>query len=132
MAEKRGLLLYDLQFFAKDGPGGEKTEPATSKKLSDARNEGQVCKSKELDMAVTLVATFLMLRVVLGFIGSNFMQIFYDIYNKLAFFALLVICCFSSLLWFTELSFKVFTIFSGMDLSNVWNRYKTGNYTCYS
>ncbi|MEY8332886.1 flagellar biosynthesis protein FlhB [Lachnospiraceae bacterium 47-T17] len=83
MAEKRGLLLYDLQFFAKDGPGGEKTEPATSKKLSDARNEGQVCKSKELDMAVTLVATFLMLRVVLGFIGSNFMQIFYDIYNKI-------------------------------------------------
>ena len=27
------LLKLDLQFFAKDGPGGEKTEPATSKSL---------------------------------------------------------------------------------------------------
>ena len=24
------LLAYDLQFFAKDGPGGEKTEQATT------------------------------------------------------------------------------------------------------
>ena len=39
------MLLYDLQFFAKDGPGGEKTEPATDKKLRDARKEGQVAKS---------------------------------------------------------------------------------------
>ena len=30
-------LRYNLQFFAKDGPGGEKTEPATAKKLEDAR-----------------------------------------------------------------------------------------------
>ena len=42
------ILRYDLQFFAKDGPGGEKTEEPTSKKLSDARNEGQVAKSKEV------------------------------------------------------------------------------------
>ena len=40
------ILKYDLQFFAKDGPGGEKTEEPTSKKLSDARKEGQVAKSK--------------------------------------------------------------------------------------
>ena len=38
------MLVYNLQFFAKDGPGGEKTEPATQKKLSDARKEGQVAK----------------------------------------------------------------------------------------
>ena len=30
-------LEYDLQFFAKEGPGGEKTEEPTSKKLEDAR-----------------------------------------------------------------------------------------------
>ena len=37
-------LEYDLQWFAKDGPGGEKTEPATAKKLRDAREEGKpVC-----------------------------------------------------------------------------------------
>ena len=40
------LLKLNLQFFAKDGPGGEKTEPATSKKLNDIRKEGQVAKSK--------------------------------------------------------------------------------------
>ena len=41
-------LGMNLQLFAKDGPGGEKTEPATSKKLDDIRKEGQVAKSKEL------------------------------------------------------------------------------------
>ena len=31
------MLEYNLQFFAKEGMGGEKTEPATAKKLQDAR-----------------------------------------------------------------------------------------------
>ena len=30
---KNQILKYDLQWFAKDGEGGEKTEPATAKKL---------------------------------------------------------------------------------------------------
>ena len=34
--EQKLLLQLDLQFFAKDGPGGEKTEEPTSKKLEDA------------------------------------------------------------------------------------------------
>ena len=83
MADRHDLLLYELQFFAKDGPGGEKTEPATSKKLSEARSEGQVCKSRELEMAISLVALFLMLRVVLSFMGTNFIQVFHDIYDKI-------------------------------------------------
>ena len=83
LADHKLLLIYDLQFFAKDGPGGEKTEPATSKKLSDARSEGQVCKSKELDQAATLVVLFLMLKMMVSFMGSNFLQIFHDIYNKI-------------------------------------------------
>ena len=33
------LLPYNLQFFAKDGPGGEKTEPATNKKLDETRKQ---------------------------------------------------------------------------------------------
>lgn len=49
MTENRILISYNLQFFAKDGPGGEKTEPATSKKLNDVRKEGQVAKSKDID-----------------------------------------------------------------------------------
>ena len=43
------LLEYELQWFAKDGEGGEKTEPATAKKLQDARENGQVAKSQELN-----------------------------------------------------------------------------------
>jgi flagellar biosynthetic protein FlhB len=83
LADRQYLLEYNLQFFAKEGPGGEKTEPATSKKLSDARNEGQVCKSKELDQAASLVVLFLMLRSLMSYIGEHFLQIFPDIYNKI-------------------------------------------------
>ena len=39
---------YDLQLFAKDGEGGEKTEEPTAKKLTDARKKGQAAKSKEI------------------------------------------------------------------------------------
>ncbi len=77
------LLDYNLQFFAKDGPGGEKTEPATAKKLSDARSEGQVCKSRELEQAATLVALFLLLRMFVGSMGSGFIEVFYDVYRKI-------------------------------------------------
>ena len=36
------ILEYNLQFFAKDGEGGEKTEDATPKKLEEARKEGYI------------------------------------------------------------------------------------------
>ncbi len=49
------ILEYNLQFFAKDGPGGEKTEEPTSKKLEDARKEGQVAKSKEVTSAFEML-----------------------------------------------------------------------------
>ena len=48
------VLCYNLQWFAQDGEGGEKTEPATEKKLKDAREEGKVAKSKELTAAFDL------------------------------------------------------------------------------
>ena len=41
-------MPLDLQMFAKEGPGGEKTEDATSKKLEDVRKEGNVAKSFNL------------------------------------------------------------------------------------
>lgn len=58
MEEMKRYLEYDLQWFAKDGPGGEKTEPATAKKLRDAREEGKVAKSRELNFAMDLIALF--------------------------------------------------------------------------
>ena len=55
--EKNLILRYDLQWFA-SGEGGEKTEPATAKKLEDARKEGKVAKSKELTAAFDLIVLF--------------------------------------------------------------------------
>ena len=63
MIYKKSLLLpYDLQFFG-DGPGGEKTEEATGKRLSDTRKKGQVAKSQELAHSFELLALFIMLRL---------------------------------------------------------------------
>ncbi len=80
---KEHLLKYNLQFFAKDGPGGEKTEPATAKKLSDAREEGQVAKSRELANAFGLIALFLILRLYVATIGTRFMETLSTVYNKI-------------------------------------------------
>lgn len=66
MEFNKKLLSLDLQFFAKDGPGGEKTEDASSKKLSDARKKGQVAKSKDLVSAIFLVTIFATLKSLLG------------------------------------------------------------------
>ncbi|MCM1252225.1 MAG: flagellar biosynthesis protein FlhB [Clostridium sp.] len=77
------LLEYNLQFFAKDGPGGEKTEEPTSKKLEDARKEGQVAKSKEIANAVELFALFVVLRLWTGYLGSSFVGMFQNIYTQI-------------------------------------------------
>lgn len=84
MEEKQYFFIeYNLQWFAKDGEGGEKTEPATAKKLKDAREEGQVAKSKELSAAVDLIALFLVLKGFISFIGRNLLDTFSVIYNKM-------------------------------------------------
>lgn len=81
MYEEKALLIpYNLQFFAPDGEGGEKTEDPTSKKLSDARKEGKVAKSKEIVNGVSLLGFFLALRIFLGFAGVRIEEIFRWIY----------------------------------------------------
>ena len=77
------LLQYDLQFFAKDGPGGEKTEEPTTKKLADARKEGQVAKSKEIASAFELLVLFLDLKFWTGFLGESFVGMFRNIYTHI-------------------------------------------------
>ncbi|MBQ8822641.1 MAG: flagellar biosynthesis protein FlhB [Lachnospiraceae bacterium] len=77
------LLEYDLQFFAKEGPGGEKTEPATDKKLRDARKEGQVAKSREIANGLGLLALFLVLKFYAGYMGTSFLSLFSDMYNRM-------------------------------------------------
>lgn len=84
MLERRDLLLaYDLQWFAKEGPGGEKTEPATSKKLKDAREEGKVARSQELNSAAMLIALFLSLRIFISYLGEGFIGVFQLFYQKI-------------------------------------------------
>ena len=77
------LIEYNLQWFAKDGDGGEKTEPATAKKLADARKEGQVAKSQELNSAISLIALFVILKIFVSFVGERFLGMFQLIYNKI-------------------------------------------------
>ena len=75
------LIQLNLQFFAKDGPGGEKTEQPTAKKLNDARKRGQVAKSKEIASALGLFSFFIVLKLYVGSIGSNFIMGFHAVYS---------------------------------------------------
>lgn len=77
------IIEYNLQFFAKEGPGGEKTEPATAKKLEDARKEGQVAKSREVANGLGLLALFLVLKIWVGNMGISFMEAFSAFYNRI-------------------------------------------------
>ena len=76
-------MRYDLQWFAQDGEGGEKTEPATQKKLNDARKEGKVAKSKELTSAFMLIALFLILKIFISYIGNHLVSVFDIVYNRI-------------------------------------------------
>lgn len=84
--EVRLRLEYDLQFFAKDGPGGEKTEVPTAKKLNDARKEGQVAKSKEIITALMLLALFVVIKFYIGNLCQQMIECFsefYDLFGKI-------------------------------------------------
>ena len=78
-----GPLSLSLQFFAKDGPGGEKTEEPTAKKLSDARKDGQVAKSKDLSSSVLLLVSFLVLKNMVSSMGNSFISCFRENYTRI-------------------------------------------------
>lgn len=77
------MMQYNLQFFAKEGQGGEKTEPATQKKLDDARKEGQVAKSREIANGLSLLALFLILKLYVGTMGTSLMALFSNFYDSI-------------------------------------------------
>ena len=87
MEKQRFLFSYRLQFFAKEGPGGEKTEEPTSKKLTDARKDGQVAKSQELNNGVALLGLFLILKMFVSYIGNKFIDSFDFAYSKIELYA---------------------------------------------
>ncbi|HHT98117.1 MAG TPA: flagellar biosynthesis protein FlhB [Clostridiales bacterium] len=76
------MVEYNLQYFA-DSPAGDKTEDATSKKLSDARKEGQVAKSKELNNAASLIMFFLILKLFVGFMSTEFINAFRLVFSNI-------------------------------------------------
>lgn len=75
------LIPYNLQFFADEG--GDKSEDATTKKLGDARNEGQVAKSTELITASSLATLFIILKLFSGFIGTRFIDTYYSSFHNI-------------------------------------------------
>lgn len=75
------MVPFDLQWFAKDGEGGEKTEQPTAKKLSDARADGKVAKSRELDNAVGLLLLFIILRSTMQNLGDGMLGLFDTFYG---------------------------------------------------
>ena len=76
-------IKYNLQFFAEDANGAEKSEQPTAKKLNDARKEGQVAKSQEVATAFSLLALFIILRLLYPFMGTNFTGVFERVYNNI-------------------------------------------------
>lgn len=60
------LLRLDLQFFAE-----EKTEKATPKKRQDSRKKGQVTKSQDVNTALLLLFSFILLFVFGGFMKKH-------------------------------------------------------------
>lgn len=76
------MLELRLQFFAAEGPGGEKTEEPTAKKKEDTRKDGKVAKSKELSSGVELIALFLILKFWIGNMGEQFLELFHNIYER--------------------------------------------------
>jgi len=83
IAQASFLLPYHLQYFANEGSGGEKTEEATTKKLQDARKEGQVAQSKELITASALATLFIVLKTFVGYIGNSFIETFQRDYQNI-------------------------------------------------
>lgn len=81
--EHKYLLEYNLQWFAKDGEGGEKTEPATAKKLRDAREDGKVTKSRELTAAFDIIVLFLVLKIFISFVGERLIGAFSYVYDRM-------------------------------------------------
>ncbi|MBV4424053.1 fused FliR family export protein/FlhB family type III secretion system protein [Clostridium tyrobutyricum] len=56
-----------LLVFAKD----DKTEEATPRKKSEARKKGQVAKSKEVSLAMTLLVSTLLIAILGGYVGTQ-------------------------------------------------------------
>jgi len=74
---------FDLQFFAEDGPTGQKTEDATPKQREKQRKEGNVLKSMEVNTVAVLLTGFIMLIMTKKLFMENLVKYFNYIYGEL-------------------------------------------------
>ncbi len=70
-------LKFDLQLFSE-----EKTEEPTPKKIRDAREEGNVLQSKEVNSAFVILAVFIMINLSGVFIGKTLKRTTAYIYEE--------------------------------------------------
>lgn len=70
-------FIINLQLFAE-----ERTEPATPKRRREAREKGQVAKSREIVTAVLLLATFLAMRIFADSIFNNLSELLRFFFNS--------------------------------------------------
>lgn len=73
----RSQLQLDLQFFA-----GEKTEKATPKKREDERKKGRVAKSQDINTALLLLFSFIVLASFGSFMGSRMIEIYRAVFTN--------------------------------------------------
>jgi flagellar biosynthetic protein FlhB len=69
----------NLQLFADE----EKTEKPSPKKRRDAREEGQILQSKEVNTVVILFSCFLALKIFGGFMTKQLSNMMSDIFNEI-------------------------------------------------
>ncbi|MDR7856253.1 flagellar biosynthesis protein FlhB [Tissierella sp.] len=74
------ILKINLQLFASD----EKTEKPSPKKRRDAREEGRVLQSKEINTVVILFSCFFGLKLFGGFITNQLEQFMMDIFSEIS------------------------------------------------
>ncbi|SES75554.1 flagellar biosynthetic protein FlhB [Oceanobacillus limi] len=70
-------LRLDLQFFA-----GEKTEKATPKKRQDERKKGKVAKSQDVNTAILLLLSFIILFVFGGYMKNIMTTLFQHTFTE--------------------------------------------------
>jgi len=73
------ILEIDLQLFA----DSEKTEKPTSRKRRQAREEGQILQSKEINTVVILFSCFLGLKIFGAYMNAQLKLFMIDIFNEI-------------------------------------------------
>ena len=71
------ILKLDLQLFS------EKTEKPTPKKRRDAREEGQILQSKEINTVVILFSCFIGFKIFGGFMNEELKKFMVDIFSEI-------------------------------------------------